>query len=252
MKTEKALRLVGYVRVSTEDQVDKGHSLADQRQTVTDYARLYGHDLVGVEEDAGVSAKVAPAKRPGLSRALDAVRRKKVDGILFVRLDRLSRVTRHVLEMAEEAARKEWHLISVVEHLDTSTASGRAFLSMLATFAQWERETISERTAAIARRVAQDGRARSGRLPFGYRLVGRSIYDTTTEGGGGKLALYETEQRVLRIMLSLRANGFGARKITRALDAREERNPRTGGRWTTGTVAAILRTHARRKRALSA
>jgi len=69
----KSVKLLGYCRVSTEDQRANGVSLEAQRERLTAYAKAHGLELVGVEEDAGISGGTAPGRRPGLSRALEAV-----------------------------------------------------------------------------------------------------------------------------------------------------------------------------------
>jgi hypothetical protein len=65
-KTAKTatVRLVGYARVSTEDQAREGVSLEAQRERLAAYATAHGLELVGIETDAGISGKVPPAQRP--------------------------------------------------------------------------------------------------------------------------------------------------------------------------------------------
>ena len=74
---DEGLRLIGYCRVSTEEQSREGVSLDAQEARLQAYAVGQGHELVGVEIDAGVSGKVAPSKRPGMAQALDRVRAGK-------------------------------------------------------------------------------------------------------------------------------------------------------------------------------
>ena len=70
---DATVRLVGYCRVSTEDQAREGVSLGAQRERLSAFATAHGHELVDVEEDAGFSGKVNPDQRPGLTRALNLV-----------------------------------------------------------------------------------------------------------------------------------------------------------------------------------
>lgn len=248
--TDKTLRLLGYVRVSTDDQARNGVSLEAQEDRIRAWATAYGHTLVGVESDPGVSGAVAPHKRPGLAKVLAAIRAGEVDGLVVYKLDRLSRSVRDILDLADTARKRGWTLASVTEALDTSTAMGSFVLGIFSLLAEMERAVISERTKAGLDQIAREGRPRSGRLPFGYRCAGQDMQDTRVHATSGQLAPYECEQRQLRAMLALRAKGQGARRIARTLNEREERNPRTGGVWNFGTVAAILRTHDRRARAL--
>src|SRR5688500_4802069 len=82
-------KTVAYIRVSSADQADNGHSLAAQREKEELYAKLHGLDLVDVIEDAGVSAK--PLDRPGLTRALAMLDRGEAAALLVCKLDRLTR-----------------------------------------------------------------------------------------------------------------------------------------------------------------
>ena len=81
-------RIVAYVRVSTLDQVTDGVSLDAQREKLLGYAIAHDLELVAIEADEGISGKVAPSQRPGLSAALSTIERGDADGLLVVKLDR--------------------------------------------------------------------------------------------------------------------------------------------------------------------
>ena len=124
-RSGETLRLVGYSRVSTEEQAVTGVSLDGQESRLRAYVTAHGGELVALERDEGVSGKVSPERRVGLARALSCVRSGEADGLLVVKLDRLSRSTRDVLDLVDEARRRDWRLVSVSEHLDTGSAAGR-------------------------------------------------------------------------------------------------------------------------------
>lgn len=224
------MRLVGYVRVSTEDQAANGVSLDAQRSRITAYCTAHDAELVAIEADEGISGKVPPHRRPGLARALERVRSADTDGLVVLKLDRLSRSTRDVLDLSDECQRRGWYLISVSEHLDTSTAAGRLVVTVLAALSQMEREQIGERTREAMAYLAREGRRRSRHAPFGWRVI-----------GGKKLERVREEGKILERMLQMRADGFGARRVASHLGV----NPRTGRSWNRGTVASILATHDR-------
>ena len=245
--TDGKLRLVGYVRVSTDDQATNGVSLDAQRERIQAHAIAHACELVGIEHDEGVSGKVPPRKREGLGRALKAVDAGEADGLVFLKLDRLSRSVRDILEIAEEARRGGWHLVSVQESIDTSTAAGKMILTVLAALAEMEREQIGERTRMGMDQVAREGRARSSRLPFGYRVDGTDAI-TLTAGDVRSLVEHEGEQRILRRICQLVKAKMGARRIARDLNERGLINPRTHAPWNPFTVAGLLRTIRRRSR----
>ncbi len=235
-------RLIGYVRVSTNEQEENGLSLDAQRERLAAYCTGLGAELVRIEADNGVSGKIAPARRPGLAHALAAVQRGNADGIAVVKLDRLGRSTRDLLDLMAAAQREGWRLISITEALDTRSAVGEFTATILAGLAQMERKLISERTREAMRQIAREGRVRSGRIPFGFRSAAHSASVTAIAGDRSQLVEDEAEQRILRQMFRLRAEGLGARRIARSLNAAGCVNPRIQRRWTPSTVAKIVAT----------
>ena len=231
-------RLVGYVRVSSEEQTRTGVSVKAQRERLTAYCTAHGHELVALKRDSGISGKVEPAQRPGLAAALDLVRQGQADGLVVLKLDRLSRSTRHVLDLVDETRRAGWRLVSVSEHLDTGSAAGRLVVTVLAALSEMEREQVGERTRLALDAIAREGRGRSRFTPFGWRT---SCGGTENKAGDrAQLVADAGEQAALRRLVALRRKGLGARRISSALN-RQGANPRSGRAWTPTSVAAILR-----------
>lgn len=249
-KAAGRVRLVGYVRVSTEEQRDEGVSLAAQTARLRAYGVASDVDVVEVVEDAGISGKVPPRQRPGLARVLAMIDSGEVHGVVALKLDRISRSVRDVLDLADSAGRHGWRLVSVSESLDTGSATGRFTLTILAALAQLEREQIGERTQGALDHLAREGRVRSHRVPFGFR----TSTGKTTSATGEKATLVEhaLEQTILSEIRQLDAAGLGVRRIAGKLNGKGTLNPRTGGCWSHGNVAAILRTVERREAALAA
>ena len=96
--------IIAYCRVSTTEQAEGGISLEAQQRRLLAYAEAHGLHVLRVEEDAGISAK-RTSNRPALQRALQALRKGGADGLVVVKLDRLSRTTRDVLDLVERAER---------------------------------------------------------------------------------------------------------------------------------------------------
>ena len=226
------VRVVGYVRVSTGEQAQSGLSLDAQRHRLSGYCAAHGLKLAGVEADEGISASKT-ANRPGLQRALRALKRRDVAGLVAVKLDRLSRTTRDVLGLVAAAEREAWALHSIEERLDTSSPHGRFVVTILAAMAQLEREQIAARTKAAMSELRRQGRRTSRHPRFGYRFDGNKLVPT------------QREQGVLARILDLRAQGLGARRIVNALAAADTPNPRTDLLWNVGTLRAILRSYDR-------
>jgi DNA invertase Pin-like site-specific DNA recombinase len=139
------LRVVGYIRVSTSEQADSGAGLESQRHAIEGEAERRGWDLVRVYEDAGASGK-SMAGRKGLLEALEAVENGMADGLVVAKLDRLSRSLLDFAALMERARKHGWSLVALDLGVDTSSPSGEMMASVLATFAQFERRLIGQRT----------------------------------------------------------------------------------------------------------
>ena len=92
-------RFVGYVRVSTDEQARSGLSIQAQRERLAAWATAFGYTLVDIVADEGASAK--SLDRPGMQRILRMVERREVDGIVAAKLDRLTRSTRDLGDLAD-------------------------------------------------------------------------------------------------------------------------------------------------------
>lgn len=138
------MKVIAYVRVSTEEQATHGVSLGAQEAKCRQYCELFGHELLEVIVDAGQSAKTL--NRPGLQDCLRQLKTGQAEGLLVLKLDRLTRSVRDLGELLEVYFQKA-ALISIQEQCDTSSAAGRLSLNLLISVSQWEREVIGERTS---------------------------------------------------------------------------------------------------------
>jgi DNA invertase Pin-like site-specific DNA recombinase len=137
-------RVLAYVRVSSAEQAESRGGLEAQRATILAEAERRGWQLVDVIEDAGWSAK--DLKRPGIQAALETLRRGQADALVVAKLDRLSRSLLDFAGLMAVAQRQAWALVALDVDVDTSIPAGEAMASLLATFAQFERRLIGQRT----------------------------------------------------------------------------------------------------------
>lgn len=151
--------MIGYLRVSTEEQANSGLGLEAQRETIQRYADAHGWE-VAWHEDAGLSAK--SLDRPQLQAALARVhvvpKRRDVDGIVVAKLDRLSRSVVDFASVLELARAKRWALVAIDLGVDTSTPTGELVANVMMSVAQWERRVIGERTSAAMQAAKRQGR----------------------------------------------------------------------------------------------
>ena len=138
--------------MSTEEQADSGLGLAAQRDAIRGECVRRGWDLGGIVEDAGYSAK--DLRRPGIQRCLDVLAAGDADGLVVAKLDRLSRSMLDFASVMALAAREGWAIVLLDVAVDTTSPAGEMMANVMATFAQFERRLIGQRTrdALAARR----------------------------------------------------------------------------------------------------
>jgi|SRR5215469_9285089 DNA invertase Pin-like site-specific DNA recombinase len=115
------MNAVGYVRVSTDKQTDRGVSLEAQAERIRAMAVVHNAELIDIIVDGGESAK--SLQRPGMDRLLALVGAGKVKAVFVAKLDRLTRSVKDLCELLERFAQRGVALISVSESLDTSSAA---------------------------------------------------------------------------------------------------------------------------------
>jgi site-specific DNA recombinase len=224
-------RVVGYVRVSTEGQADGGVSLEAQREKLRAYAVAMDLDLVGIVEDAGVSAKTL--RRSGLQEALSMLERAEAAGLLVCKLDRLTRSVRDLGDLVERYFADRFSLLSVADSIDTRSAAGRLVLNVLASVAQWEREATGERTRDALTHLKAQG-VRLGGEALGWRR------GAGTDCRGHRVVeCIDDEQHTLAMVRELRGQGRSLRDICKTLTAAGRRTKR-GGRWSPKVVRAVI------------
>lgn len=231
--TPGALRAVAYVRVSTAEQARSGLSIDAQVERVRAYCAFRGFDLVDVIVDAGVSGGVRLSERAGGRQLCDLVEARKVDAVVSMKLDRLFRDAADCLSMT-----RTWDDRGIGLHLldlgiDTTSAVGRAFLTVAAGFAELEKNLIGERTASALAQLQSQG-VRLGGEPFGARRV-----EVIDEAGRKTWETCQDEADVVALMVELRAQGMTLRGIVAELNARGVPTKR-GGAWQACTVGKIL------------
>src|SRR5947207_2586259 len=163
------MKTIGYVRVSTDKQADRGVSLEAQAAKIRAMAVVHGAELLDILVDGGESAK--SLNQPGMARLLALVDAGEVEAVIIAKLDRLTRSVKDLCTLLERFTRRGVTLISVAESLDTGSAAGRLVLNIMTAVSQWEREAIGERTRDALRHKRNQGE-RVGNIAFGSRLAG--------------------------------------------------------------------------------
>ena len=221
------MKAVGYVRVSTTEQADNGISLEAQRAKIKAYAGLKGFELLDIVEDRGVSAK--NLRRPGIQRILELAKSKEIGAVVVYMLDRMFRNTVDALDTTRKFDKWGVSFHSIQETLDTKSAMGRFFFSILASVAELERGVIGERTRNALRHKRAMGCKTGGDVPFGHDLASGGILTPNTE-----------EQKAISLIQRLKAKGRSLRVICMELERRGIKTKNGNASWHPHTVSRIF------------
>jgi DNA invertase Pin-like site-specific DNA recombinase len=203
------LRIVGYVRVSTDKQ---DISPEVQRGELEREAARMGYDLVIVEELAASAATIS--KRPKMLGVLADLKAKKYHGLMVSKLDRLSRNMEDGTRVLADSQRQGWRIICLDLGVDTATIMGAGMYNMALNFAEIERKFIGQRTRAGMQEIK--------------RTTGKHM---------GRAAALPLE--TMLYIRQLKSEDLSLRKIAERL-TREGVATATGGKWHPSTVKAIL------------
>jgi len=229
MPTSRAVRAIGYRRVSTAEQAGTGLGLDAQLLAIAAGASKLGLTLAETFTDAGISGGLSLEQRPGLLAALDAI--GKGDVLIVAKRDRLGRDVLNVCLIQKLVDRKGARIVSAAgEGSDDDGPTSILMRQIIDAFGQYERALIRARTrAALAVKKARGERV--GGIPFGFQLA----------GAGHALAPHPEEQRALALLRELRAAGYTYRAIAAELNRQGFRS-RTGGLWVRQSVHQLAKT----------
>jgi DNA invertase Pin-like site-specific DNA recombinase len=224
------VRVVGYIRVSTDRQVD-GYGLDVQEKALRTWARDNGHRLVRIYREEGVSGKLED--RPALADALRAVKDRQGDGLVVPKLDRLARD----LVVQEQLIAEVWRMGAAVfsavaseaDYLvdDPADPSRKLIRQVLGAVSEYERAMI-----ALRLRTGRAHKAAAGGYAYGSPAFGQRAADKT-------LVADDREQAALARMAELHAGGAALRTIAATLEA-EGHRPKRGDRWHPTTIGRCL------------
>jgi site-specific DNA recombinase len=237
------VRCAIYTRKSTTEGLDTDFNTLDaQRDASEHYIRAQAHQgwtlLQEHYDDGGFTG--ANTERPALQRLLDDVERGEIDLVVVYKVDRLSRSLLDFARLMERFEKRGVGFVSVTQNFDTSSSMGRLVLNVLLSFAQFERELISERTRDKIQAARRRGKWTGGQVNLGYGV----------EPDGRGITVIPEEAEIVRLIFDLYLKTHSIGFITERLHAlglttkrhvSKKGTVRGGGPWTKGAVYQILR-----------
>lgn len=225
------MRAALYIRVSTTQQATEGVSLKAQRERLLKYCEFNGLEVVEIIEDKGLSG--SNNQREGYKTLMKLVTSSQIEAVCVYSLSRFARNTVEVLNSIEKMNNNNIQFHSLTEKIDTTTPTGRFFLTTLAALGQLEREQLAERTRA-ALQHKKSNNERIGQIPFGYELSSDGVH----------LIENEREQKIIKLVLSLRGLGYTYKAIAEELEQRQLKNKANRVNWSITQVSRIVKKSA--------
>ena len=212
-----------YMRVSTEDQAREGFSLPEQRERLESFCKFKGYEIIDYYEDAGISAKTGNY-RPEFERLKNDIKAKKVNTIVALKLDRITRSIYDWENLMTFLDENNAYLDCVNDEINTTSANGKMISRLLMSVSQNEIERTSERT-----KVGLAGAIKCGHIPhvapLGYKHEDKKL-----------VIDYSTKDIIVRIF-DLYYNGYSYQKISNLFN---EEKVLGKDNWRDSTIQTIL------------
>lgn len=214
-----------YVRVSTDDQRDNGYSIDSQLRMIKEYCEKNEYDIVDVYNDAGHSGK--DLMRPEMQRLLKDIKIKKIDKLVAIKVDRLTRNNYDGFWLLNYCEEHDVKIELILEPYDVSTANGEMIFGMNLVFGQRERKEIGARTKRAMEEMALE-HIHPSKAPYGY------IRNKKT----GHLEVEPIEAEVVKEIFELCKQGNSTRGIATIM--KDNNAYLKQGKWKSDRVYKIL------------
>ena len=189
-----------YIRVSTQEQAKEGYSIPHQKEKLFKYCQAMNWEIIEIYADEGISGSTIE-KRPAATQMLQDAKQKKFENILILRVDRLCRNTKDLLEIVEILKKHDVSLNAVDQQIDYKTSIGKMTLTILGTFAEFEHSTIHERTMEGRKQKASQGIKSLGRrVPFGYDYINGNF-------------VANSDAQIVKLIFEKVADGYGYNQV---------------------------------------
>ena len=216
------MKAYGYARVSTKKQ---DLSIPAQIEKIQLYCKLNDLELVEIfsERESAKDTK----HRPEFLRMVELLKAGHAQALVVAKLDRFARNTVEALTLSDALDSLGISLHSINEHIDTKSATGRFFFTLLNALGEMERGQIAERTAAVLQYKKAQGEKTGGDVPFGYLSE------------NGKLKPEPEEQKVSALIRFFIEQGRSLYWVAKKLNELGHRTKR-GGKWQATQVKRVL------------
>ena len=217
-------KVIGYVRVSTEIQVEKDNSVRNQTSSIKKYCESVGYDLVGMFQDEGISG--LRNDREGLNKMMSVIKRDNVDMVVVYSLSRLGRKLVDVIGWIDDLEKKNVEFLSIKENFGSSGVVGKLMMNILGSINEFEVGVLSERIRDVKKFKKSKKEVYGGKICFGWKR------------DNDVLIRDEGELKVLDDIGDLRVMGWSYIRISKYLNGNGVVS-KNGGKWYSSSVRSV-------------
>lgn len=218
------MKAIGYIRVSTDMQADKGTSLDNQIARIQEFAKVKGLILENIFQDAGFSGK--NTNRPGFQAMLNRINQGGIGVLIVWHSTRFARNLRDFINHMADLEKKKVKFYSL-EEPEMSGSSGKAMRNLMAVFAEYQSDVTGEHTRSVKANLKKNKQVYCPYAPLGFVVE------------DGKLIRDPKAFQIVDQIFSYRQQGMSMRTIAETLNA-SGINGNKGGKFYASTIQKVL------------
>ena len=218
------MKVIGYVRVSTDMQAEKGKSIDNQIDRIKNYCKEKNFILEEIFLDEGYSGK--NMNRPALQEAFDRLKEGCVNGLVVWHSNRFARNLRDYLNSLDMLEKLKVKFYSI-EEPNISGSSGKAMRNLMGVFAEYQSDITGEHTRSVKANLKKNKQVYCPYPPLGYK------------NEDGKLVRDPNAFKIVDDIFQMKANGFSLHKIAKTLNDNGVRGGKNG-KFHASTIQKII------------
>lgn len=218
------MNAIGYIRVSTDMQADKGTSLDNQVERIIEFCQKRGLFLENIYEDAGFSGK--NTKRPGFQDMMKRINKGGVTALVVWHSTRFARNLRDFINHMDLLEKKKIKFYSI-EEPEMSGSSGKAMRNLMAVFAEYQSDVTGEYTRSVKSNLKKNKKVYCAFPPLGFK------------NQDGVLVRDPKALELVDTITKLKANGYSLRQIAEHFNSQGIRGSKNG-KFHASTIQKIL------------
>jgi site-specific DNA recombinase len=218
------MNAIGYIRVSTDMQADKGTSLENQVDRIIEFCQKKGLMLENIYEDAGFSGK--NTKRPGFQDMMKRINKGGVNAVIVWHSTRFARNLKDFINHMDLLEKKKIKFYSI-EEPEMSGSSGRAMRNLMAVFAEYQSDVTGEYTRSVKTNLKKNKKVYCAFPPLGFK------------NQDGLLVRDPKELELVNTVTTLKAQGYSLRQIAHHFNSQGITGAKNG-KFHASTIQKIL------------